>query len=145
MCLGEVNSPAKVDQAPAEKPTESSKPPKPTKVAPESKAAKAIPYSSPEEALESLSSKPGVSIREENDWYIANDSNENTIWSITQKTNPAYPAIVKRTLVEENGAINLKMKVDCGATREICDKMVQAFVELNAQVQQKMQELGTKK
>ena len=74
---------------------------------------------------------------------VVNDSSENTIWSITQKNNPAYPAIVRRTLVEANGAIHIKMTVDCWASKEACDEMVQAFKDLNAQAQAAMQKQGT--
>jgi hypothetical protein len=90
-----------------------------------------IGYPSPAAALMALRSKPGVKIREENDWVVVNDPGEHTFWSITAAGNPAHPAAVKRTLVEQDGAIRIQMNILCGAPKTSCDLMVNQFKEIN--------------
>ena len=97
-----------------------------------------IGYPSPEAALKALRVKPGVSIREENDWYIAQDPGESTIWSITRPSHPAHPSAVKRSFEKRNGTLYLSMKVDCGSSKENCDRLVRQFQELNAQMVEAM-------
>lgn len=86
-----------------------------------------IPYDSPEAALESLRLKEGVTIRDENDWFVATDSGAHTIWSLTQNTHPAHPTIVKRTIVNDGETLSMDMRVSCGADKSICDIVVSQF------------------
>ena len=88
-------------------------------------------YPSPDAALAALQEKPGVTSREENDWIVISDSEEKTIWSIASKQHTAYPTAVKRSFVEEDGFLKLVMKVQCGATKSICDQVVRAFQDVN--------------
>jgi hypothetical protein len=90
-----------------------------------------IGYSSPEAALKILRQKPGVAIREENNWIVITDRSENTIWSISAAAHPAHPTAVKRTFVERNGAVYADMKIMCGATKDACDQVVRQFEALN--------------
>lgn len=93
-----------------------------------------IGYQSPQAALDALRSKSGVSIREENQWYVASDPSQNTIWSIAQPGNPAYPSAFKRTIVDSGGALHLRMRVLCGASKETCDATVRSFLALNEKI-----------
>jgi hypothetical protein len=86
-----------------------------------------ITYGSPEAALESLRLTEGVTIREENDWFVVTDASEQTIWSLTQRTHPAYPTIVKRSIVDGGETLIMDMRVNCGAEKSICDMVVQQF------------------
>ena len=90
-----------------------------------------IGYASPAAALAALREKPGVKIREENDWYVANDPNEKAFWSITQPAHPAHPTAVKRVLVDGPGGIHLAMAVKCGASKSACDQVVFQFKQIN--------------
>jgi hypothetical protein len=93
-----------------------------------------IGYASPSAALEALRKKPGVSIREENDWIVVNDPSEHAFWSIATANNHYYPSAVKRMLVKQNGAIHLQMRVMCGADKITCDNLVRQFQAINAQI-----------
>jgi hypothetical protein len=97
-----------------------------------------IGYESPAAALAALRAKPSVSIQEQSDWIIASDQDENTLWSITAASHPAYPTAVKRIIVERNGAIFLDMRVLCGASKAACDHVVRQFLELNDNIRRSM-------
>jgi len=84
-------------------------------------------YPSPEAALTALRNKPGVSIREENDWFVIQDPEESATWSITAPGNEWHPSAVKRALVERDGAVH-------GASKERCDQLVRVFPDLNEQM-----------
>jgi hypothetical protein len=86
-------------------------------------------YSSPTAALSALRHKPGVAVTENDGWVILQDKSENSLWTIAKPGNPAYPAAIKRYVV--NG--QLVMKVLCEASKEACDNMVRQFQELNQQ------------
>lgn len=90
-----------------------------------------IQYSSPAEALAALRKKQGVTVREENDWYVFGDQAESTIWSIATEKNPAYPTVVKRVLYEENGSVMISMDMLCGADKAICDEVASLFQQNN--------------
>jgi len=93
------------------------------------------------QVLESLKSNPSAVFRTQNGWTIINVDNEQekSIYSFTPESHPAYPSIVKREIVEKDGSIHINMSVKCGATKDVCDKLVQQFVALNDKVRQSMQ------
>jgi len=91
-----------------------------------------IDYPTPQAALAAVRAKPGVSVREENDWFVLKEPNGRSFWSITQPTNPAHPMVVKRTLVEDTEGIRMVMRVKCGAPKEVCDHVVQQFQQGDA-------------
>jgi hypothetical protein len=95
-----------------------------------------IGYRTPMEALKALRAKPGVTIREQNGWYVADDPSEHTLWSIAQPANPAFPTAVKRVLVQDPSGVHLRMKVLCGASKPVCDHVVELFRQLNAKASQ---------
>jgi len=92
----------------------------------------AIGYASPEDALKALQAKPGVNIREENDWFLIDDASEKTLWSIATPRHAVYPTAVKRTLVQEKEKIDIRMQVLCGADKALCDDLVEQFRKVNA-------------
>ena len=93
------------------------------------------------QVLESLKSTQSAVFRTQNGWTIINVDNEQekSIYSFTPESHPAYPSIVKREIVEKDGSIHINMSVKCGATKDVCDKLVQQFVALNDKVRQSMQ------
>ncbi len=93
------------------------------------------------QVLESLRGNPSAVFSTQNGWTIVNvdSEQENSIYSFTPQSHPAYPSIVKREVVEKDGSIHINMTAKCGATKDICDKLVQQFVALNDKVKQAMQ------
>jgi len=99
---------------------------------PQPDAAAEIAYPTPQAALDALRAKPGVTVREENDWFVLKEPNGRSFWSITQPAHPAHPTVVKRTLVEDTEGIRMVMRVKCGAPKETCDRVVQQFQQGDA-------------
>lgn len=97
-----------------------------------------IGYPTPDAALRVLRAKPGVSIREENDWYVVSDKKAGTLWSITKPGHPAHPSAVKRTFTERDRALYLDMKVMCGGSKQACDDLVRQFQQINADLTEKI-------
>ena len=94
-----------------------------------------IEYASPKEAFETLRKNPKVSFRqEESGWVVAYDKDASTLWSFSPKSDPSYPAVVKRTVEESNNEISIRMGVLCGASKEACDKLVREFTALNEKI-----------
>lgn len=86
-----------------------------------------IGYPTVSAALKALRNKPSVQIRSEHGWVIAADDESKTVWSFVPKDDPAYPAVVKRTVVQRNGRIYIVMRVLCEASKSACDQLVQRF------------------
>lgn len=90
-----------------------------------------IGYPSVADARQALGEKEGVDIRIEGGWTIATDRPENTIWSFTPENHSAHPAVVKREIVNIDGALRIQMSVLCQAEKVPCDKLVDEFKALN--------------
>jgi hypothetical protein len=98
-------------------------------------ATSRIEYPSPQAAFEGLQRKPGVDMRREvNGWVIANDKSQNAIWSFSPSSDPSFPAVVKRTIVEKDKNISIEMDVLCGASKANCDNLVRQFLALNEKI-----------
>ena len=97
-------------------------------------SASTIGYPTVEAALAALHSKAGVVFTNQDGWTVAEDAATQTIWSFPPPGHPAYPAAVKRQVVEQAGAVSIKMSVHCGATKKACDDLVRSFEQLNAQM-----------
>jgi hypothetical protein len=93
------------------------------------------------QTLESLKSNPDARFSNQSGWIIINVdvADEQAIYSFTPKSHPAYPSIVKREIVERNGAIHIDMSAKCSASKAVCDELIQQFLALNNQIKQSMQ------
>ncbi len=97
--------------------------------------ADAIGYPTVAAALTGLRSKPGVTFKAENGWTVATDAAAHTIWVFTSEGQPAYPAAIKRQIVEDGqGGSTLEMSVLCEASKADCDNLVRTFQALNARM-----------
>jgi hypothetical protein len=101
-----------------------------------------IGYPTVAAALKDLRGKPGVKVRVENGWTIAEDRGDDSmaLWSFTPEGHPAHPAAVKRTTFEKEGQVWIDMKVLCQAAKEPCDTLVREFQELNDRIKASMQQ-----
>ncbi|OFC71680.1 hypothetical protein [Alteromonas confluentis] len=102
------------------------------------KNGKVFGYESVELALEALRNKPNVDISGKGGWTIVSDNAEKALWSFAPVNHSAYPSVVRRVVVEENGQIFIDTQVRCGAEKVDCDKLVQDFIELNSKVTQEV-------
>jgi hypothetical protein len=71
--------------------------------------------------------------------YVAvNDKAKNTVWTFTVAGHPAHPSVVCRRPVQDGAEMRLQMNVHCGASESECQKLVQAFQELNQRMIQEL-------
>ena len=99
-----------------------------------------IGYASVAEALSDLKANPENSVRVQEGWTIIDDRKNSAIWSFSPEGHPAYPAAVKRTILERDGHIYVDMKALCQAKKEPCDELIEQFKALNEQIRQHMQQ-----
>ncbi len=92
-----------------------------------------IGYPNVEAALKHLRGQSDVVFSTNAGWTIATQASTQTIWSFSPPGYPAYPAAVKRWVVEEGGRVVLKMDVLCQASKTDCDDLVRSFQQLNSQ------------
>jgi hypothetical protein len=90
----------------------------------------AIPYASLDEAIKALRAKPGVTFRNQGGWVVAEDLQAFTAWLLTPPGHPAYPSIVKRTVVNSNKGADFQTYVRCFASQEVCDKYFKGMERL---------------
>jgi len=98
-----------------------------------------IEYKSVSDALTSLRNKPGTEIEMQGNWTIVVEPALKVIWSFAPERHAAYPAVVKRTIVEKDGKVNMKMDVICQATKSACDALVREFFQLNERMRSSLQ------
>ena len=89
-----------------------------------------IEYPNVASAWEALSSRDDIEIRSENGWQIVIDQSARTIWSFSPPDYPAYPAVVKRQVVPVGNRSDVRMSINCEASKEACDNLVIEFQEL---------------
>ena len=98
-------------------------------------AAESLRYSSVAEALQSIRSKPGVSVNltQPDGWTIVTDpSPVLSVWSFTPMNHPAYPSVVRRKIQQDsNGNVSVIMLAMCEAPKEPCDQLIQDFQLIN--------------
>ena len=94
-------------------------------------AAKKLGYTSVAAAKEGLKKEPGVSIFAKDDWTIAVDKGNQAVWSFTGPSHYAYPAVVRRSVVQSgSGEVSIDTVALCEAEKEPCDRLVREFVQL---------------
>lgn len=81
-----------------------------------------ISYATLDAAIGALRPKPGVKFRDEGGWVVAEDMPAFTVWLFTPPGHPAYPSMVKRTLVNGPGGAYFETNVRCLASKDICDR-----------------------
>jgi hypothetical protein len=86
------------------------------------------------EALKALRAKPNVEISVQRDWTIVDDPASYALWSFAPQGHAAYPAVVKRKVVEKDGMVSIKTDVICEATKTACDALVREFMQMNQNV-----------
>lgn len=64
----------------------------------------------------------GAKKSEQQGWLVVEQMP--VIWSFTPAGHEAYPAAVKRTVVQRDGRIDLDMAVLCEAPKPACDRLV---------------------
>ncbi len=98
-----------------------------------------IPYPNVETARAALLARDDIERSEVDGWTIVKVPAENAIWSFTPDSHPAHPSMILRAPFERDGTVYLGMDVKCGATKPLCDALVEEFKAMNARMAQDMQ------
>jgi hypothetical protein len=91
-----------------------------------------IGYKTVAEALASLKQMKGVSFSSVQGWTIVTDEAHLTVWSFAPKSDPSYPAVVKRMVISTGSGSKVTMAVLCEADRASCDNLVREFSNRNS-------------
>lgn len=93
-------------------------------------------YPSVAAALEALKARPDVTVTVQDGWTIADDKANSTLWSFTPPGHDAHPAVVRRTVVNQDGQPSIRMHTLCQGRRDACDALTEEFRRVNAALQQ---------
>jgi hypothetical protein len=91
--------------------------------------APAEEYPSVAAALEAIRSKSGVKVTIQSGWTVMQDGS--TAWSFIPPSHPAYPAVLRRSIVERDGAFAVKTDAMCEAEKSACDQLMAEVHELD--------------
>ena len=86
-----------------------------------------VGYKTVADALASVKQMQGVSFSTVRGWTIVTDEAHLTVWSFAPKTDPSYPAVVKRMVISTGGGSKVTMSVLCEAKKAACDNLVREF------------------
>jgi len=100
---------------------------------------KVFGFGTVEAAIRSLSSLPGAEVREKDGWIVVSIKEKRQVWSFPPSSHAAYPSAVKREVVTKNGSVVIETQVSCGSKKDVCDKLVMDFIDLNNKTKQQIQ------
>jgi hypothetical protein len=86
-----------------------------------------VGYKTVADALASLKQAKDVSFSTVRDWTIVTDEAHLTVWSFAPRSDPSYPAVVKRMVTSTGGGSKVTMSVLCEAKRAACDNLIREF------------------
>jgi len=82
-------------------------------------------YPTVQAAFEALKARKDVRMTSQDGWTIVEDPASSTLWSFVPASHPAYPAVIRRELVEREGRKAVGMSALCQGPRAACDKLVE--------------------
>jgi hypothetical protein len=99
-----------------------------------------IGYATVNDALTSLKSKDRTEISIQGGWTIVQDNvlGNMVLWSFAPETHEAHPAAVKRTVLEKDDTVFIRMEALCQASKLVCDSLMEEFKKLNDRIRESM-------
>jgi hypothetical protein len=99
------------------------------------------PQQTAQALLESLSKAEKLpEIHRDKAYVVLNDQARDTIWTFTVAGHPAHPSAVCRHFIRDgDGRLRIEMGVACSAQEAECEKLVNAFQELNQRMIQDLE------
>jgi hypothetical protein len=86
-----------------------------------------VGYKTVAQALASLKQMKDLSFSVVKGWTIVTDEAHLTVWSFAPKTDPSYPAVVKRMVTSTGSGSKVTTSVLCEADRAACANLVREF------------------
>jgi hypothetical protein len=106
---------------------------------PASQPAAGIGYASVDAAMQALLNNPHAQVRISGGWTVVADPDSNSVWMFAPPGDPAFPAVVKRTVkTAESGKSSMEMTMLCEGPRGPCDQLARESAEFTGQLQKKL-------
>jgi hypothetical protein len=86
-----------------------------------------VGYKTVAQALAAVKQMQDVSLSTVRGWTIVTDEAHLTVWSFAPKTDPSYPAVVKRMVISTGSGSKVTMGVLCEANKAACDNLIREF------------------
>lgn len=86
-----------------------------------------IGYKTVAEALAALKHTKDATFAVVRGWTIVTDEAHLTVWSFSPKTDPSYPAVVKRMVTSTGSGSKVTLSVLCEADKTSCATLVREF------------------
>jgi hypothetical protein len=86
-----------------------------------------VGYKSVGQALASLKQMKDMSFSTVRGWTIVTDEAHLTVWSFAPRTDPSYPAVVKRMVTSTGSGSKVTTGVLCEANKAACANLVREF------------------
>ena len=102
-----------------------------------------IGYASVDAARSALQQRDDTRMSIADGWLTIEDPAAMTIWTFAPEADPAHPAVVKRSVIEEEGRIVIRMDIRCEGEVNACDGLEQHFLSLNQATREQVQDDGT--
>ncbi len=90
-----------------------------------------IGYPSVDAARKALEARSDVTMSRVNGWLSVEDPVNKTLWTFAPDDDPAHPAAIKRTVVEEFDRVVIVMDIRCEGDAGACDALEEHFLSLN--------------
>ena len=102
------------------------------------RAPVSVGYPTVAAALSDLKARKDVTISESDGWTVVSDAADGIVWSFAPQSHPAYPAVVKREIVQTGKSVSIGMSVLCEAAKGPCEELEQSFTRTNEQIRQRL-------
>jgi len=83
-----------------------------------------IGYPSVAAALAAMRSIPGVHIVVTDGWTVADDAAHDTFWRFAPPGNPAWPSVIRQTVVLRDDRLAVDLRIRCEAAMTACDALI---------------------
>jgi hypothetical protein len=90
-----------------------------------------IGYPSVAAARAALEGREGVRMSLADGWLTVEDPAQRTLWTFAPESDPAHPAAIKRSVIEQAEALVIRMDIRCEGAIDACDALEQHFLGLN--------------
>lgn len=91
-----------------------------------------VGYKTVAQALTALKQMKDVSFSTVRGWTIVTDEAHLTVWSFAPKTDPSYPAVVRRMVTSTGNGSRVTTSVLCEADKGSCANLVREFNSTNS-------------
>lgn len=93
-----------------------------------------IGYPTVAAARKALAARSDVSMSTTDGWLTVEDPAAMTLWTFAPDSDPAHPAAVKRSVIQDGERVIIRMDIRCEGDDAACDALEEHFLSLNQSV-----------